>query len=66
MVEASTPYLLVGSLHDPAGGGAVGGAVVVDGSTVGSCVGPNVITSLSVGPGGDVVVAVESPTHVYS
>ena len=66
MLDASTPYLLVGSLHAPAGGAAVGGAVVVDGVNGGSCVGPNVITSLSVGPGGDVVVAVESPTHLYS
>ena len=66
MLDASTPYLLVRSLHAPAGGAAVGGAVVVDGVNEGSCVGPNVITSLSVGPGGDVVVAVESPTHLYS
>ena len=56
-VEATTPYLLFGSRHSPAGGAAVAG-----GGAVGSFVPGVVRTSLSVGPGCG--GSAESPTHL--
>ena len=58
MVEATTPYLLFGSLHSPAGGAAVtGGAVVAGGAAVDEA---GDVGSLVLG----VVDSAESPMHL--